>query len=98
MSDRSFVWKGRADHVINRGGVKLHPELIELQLAPALSQRFFIGRRGADQVGEEPVLIIEGSEKDLDDIYAVLNRLPKLWRPAEAVSYTHLTLPTIYSV
>ncbi len=83
MSDRSFVWKGRADHVINRGGVKLHPELIELQLAPALSQRFFIGRRGADQVGEEPVLIIEGSEKDLDDIYAVLNRLPKLWRPAE---------------
>jgi len=81
INDQSFIWMGRADHVINRGGVKLHPELIESQLAPFLSMRFFVGKRLDAQVGEEPVLVIEGSETELDDIHVIIDRLPKLWRP-----------------
>jgi len=83
IDDHSFIWKGRADHVINRGGVKLHPELIESQLASALSMRFFVGKRSNPQVGEEPVLVTEGSESDQESILAIIDRLPKLWRPAE---------------
>src|SRR5688572_8964062 len=29
---QSFKWKGRKDHVINSGGLKLHPEQIEIKL------------------------------------------------------------------
>jgi O-succinylbenzoic acid--CoA ligase len=31
-SPKKFYWKGRADNVINTGGVKIHPELVEKKL------------------------------------------------------------------
>ncbi len=93
VDDQSFIWKGRADYIINRGGVKLQPELIESQLAPFLLPQFFIGKRSADHVGEEPILVIEGSESEQEDIDNLLDRLPKLWRPAQ-VYYTSELIKT----
>lgn len=29
IDEKHFIWKGRADFVINSGGVKIHPELVE---------------------------------------------------------------------
>src|SRR5690606_14177994 len=29
ITDKTFIWKGRIDNVINSGGIKLHPEEIE---------------------------------------------------------------------
>lgn len=32
LSDEGFIWKGRADWVINSGGIKIHPEQVEQKL------------------------------------------------------------------
>ena len=44
FSDKAFEWLGRYDHVINSGGVKLHPETIEEKLATIINERFFCCR------------------------------------------------------
>ena len=79
----SFVWKGRKDNVINRGGVKLHPEELEQKLRSLIQERFFIAKRASRDVGEEPILIIEGqgSEGDYQALIDLI--LPKLSRPAD---------------
>ena len=68
----SFRWLGRADHVINSGGHKIHPEQLEaklLQLAvrlPALAplrhQAFYISQQSHPQFGAVPVMVLEGAE------------------------------------
>lgn len=68
-SETSFKWLGRVDFVINSGGVKLHPELLEQQseaIMEALfpgSRFFFFGEKN-EKLGEKLVLLIEKSEPD----------------------------------
>jgi O-succinylbenzoic acid--CoA ligase len=59
-SKTSFEWRGRFDHVINSGGVKLFPEILENKIAPVIQQRFFICGQKDEKLGEKAVLIIEG--------------------------------------
>lgn len=63
-SETSFEWKGRFDSVINSGGVKIHPEIVEQKLSPHLSCNFFIGSLPDTILGNKVVLLIE-SEKSL---------------------------------
>ena len=57
---QSFHWLGRADHVVNSGGVKLIPETLEAQLEPVLKGRFFLTGIPDAELGEKLVLIAEG--------------------------------------
>ncbi|GAB2771596.1 AMP-binding protein [Salinimicrobium soli] len=59
LNDRSFIWKGRHDNVINSGGVKLHPEEIEAKLAPIIAHRFFVTSLPDPALGEKLVLMVE---------------------------------------
>jgi O-succinylbenzoic acid--CoA ligase len=66
-SETSFVWLGRVDFVVNSGGIKLFPELIEQkaeeviqELFPGISF-FFIGEK-EDALGEKLVLFLETLE------------------------------------
>lgn len=67
LSDaHSFHWLGRADHIVNSGGVKLIPELLEAQLEPIVARRFFLTGIPDADLGEKLVLIAEGKpDKDL---------------------------------
>jgi o-succinylbenzoate---CoA ligase len=57
-----FTWVGRHDNVINSGGVKLHPETIEVKLARTIKgRRFFVAGLPDGQLGEKLVLVIEGA-------------------------------------
>lgn len=56
---KKFIWKGRIDHVINSGGIKIHPEEVERILQPLILQRFFITSLPDDALGEKLVLFIE---------------------------------------
>ncbi|MCE2995569.1 MAG: AMP-binding protein [Cyclobacteriaceae bacterium] len=61
----SFKWLGRLDHVINSGGIKLHPEEIEKKIALVfellgLTNRFFIAGLPDGRLGTSVHLIIEG--------------------------------------
>lgn len=66
-SDTSFYWLGRADFVVNSGGIKLHPELLA-QKAEATIQnlfpdsRFFFFGEQDEKLGERLVLILESSK------------------------------------
>lgn len=60
----SFIWKGRADFVINSGGVKIHPEELERKLETLFSKNgehchFFITSEKDNDFGEKVVLFLE---------------------------------------
>lgn len=66
-SETSFVWKGRADFMVNSGGIKLFAELIEQkaegvmeEIFPGISY-FLIGEKD-ELLGEKLVLILETTE------------------------------------
>ncbi|MEN8805310.1 MAG: AMP-binding protein [Wenyingzhuangia sp.] len=65
-SETEFEWLGRYDHVINSGGVKLHPEEIEKELSKIISKRFFVAGIPDQHLGEKLVLIIEGKPEFYD--------------------------------
>lgn len=66
-SPNTFKWKGRYDHVINSGGVKLFPEQIEAKLSLYLSQPFFIAGVADDTLGQKVILVIEGEHVAIKD-------------------------------
>lgn len=69
-----FVWKGRSDHVINSGGVKIHPEIVEGKLGEIIEKPFFITKKKDEQLGEKLVLIIESDQEEKYDFKKVLDK------------------------
>ncbi len=59
LGNGTFQWHGRADFVINSGGVKLHPEQIERKIEAVMSTRFYITSQPHPLLGESVVLVIE---------------------------------------
>lgn len=78
-SDNSFEWLGRFDNVINSGGIKLYPEVIEEKLQCKIPQQFFITSVPDDTLGEKAILIIEGKDNKLDD--SIFDGLDKYEKP-----------------
>jgi len=80
-----FVWRGRADGIINSGGIKYVPEEIETLYVPFIDrQRFYVSWVPDAKWGQALALIVEGGESDIDAIAARLSaglsdrrRLPK---------------------
>src|SRR5690606_10643887 len=66
IDEHSFRWVGRADFVINSGGVKLHPEILEAKAEAAVqrffpnSAFFFFGAKD-EKLGEKLCLVIESN-------------------------------------
>ncbi len=83
--DNSFIWKGRADNVINSGGLKLHPEIIEQKLSAVIKDRFFVTAIPDKRLGQKLCLIIENKSHNsnyinqLQDVFKVI--LEKYERP-----------------
>ncbi len=77
---KKFYWKGRADNVINTGGVKIHPEIVEKKLQTLITQRFFLSGLPDDALGEKVVLFIElpFSEKTISNIQEAIDNLDSL--------------------
>lgn len=66
MSDTEFRWLGRADNVINSGGVKLHPEVIEKELSPFIDKAFYVRGIPDHKLGMALQLVIEDSDGAVD--------------------------------
>jgi O-succinylbenzoic acid--CoA ligase len=82
----SFFWKGRFDNMINSGGIKINPEVIEKQLEPFIKSDYFVGSVPDDQLGEKMVLIIEDLPNNLHlcKLFEQMNDvLPKYHIPRE---------------
>lgn len=87
LSPSRFRWLGRADNVINSGGIKVHPEELEQTLAPFLGDRaFFVTSRNSDRWGSEIILCVEGHGFNQDAFFAgVAKLLPRKLMPKEVV-------------
>jgi len=60
-----FRWLGRYDNVINSGGVKIHPEMVERKLEGFMNHRFFIASLPDERLGQKIVMVME-CPKDFD--------------------------------
>lgn len=67
---------GRIDHVVNSGGIKLHPEVIESKISDALKYPFFIGGIADGTLGERLVLAVVTSSSNIKEIITALNAAP----------------------
>jgi len=81
-SKNSFVWLGRADFVVNSGGIKLFPELLEKKINQWVCERypgmsyFFFGEAD-DRLGQRLVLYVEGKASQFN-LEALEEELKKL--------------------
>ena len=80
ISDRKFKWTGRSDFVINSGGIKIIPELVESKLKIHSKNKFIISSLPDDRLDSRVVLLIEGQP----DSYPVdFSNLEKYEKPKE---------------
>ena len=80
INEKQFEIIGRYDNMINSGGVKVFPELIELKLQDLIEHRFLIASENDSDLGQKVILVIEGDSDDFDkDIFSQLNKheIPK---------------------
>lgn len=60
-----FEWLGRADFVVNSGGIKLHPEQLERRLQGLIPVPFYLTKRPSRVFGEELVMVVEAPAASL---------------------------------
>lgn len=81
VNENQFVFLGRFDNVVNSGGIKLIPELIEAKLSDKIKPRFFVIGIPDELLGEKLVLIIEGEKFNIDE--SIFDKLDKYEKPKE---------------
>lgn len=70
VDEKHFYWRGRADFVINSGGIKMYPEKIEKKLSHLIDSKFFIAAEKDELLGEKVIIVIESKRNEL-----LMNRL-----------------------
>ena len=81
VNENQFVFLGRVDNMINSGGIKLIPELIEEKLSNKIGNRFFVAGKLDEVLGEKLILVIEGEPYTIDD--KIFSGLDKYEHPRE---------------
>ncbi|MDR2928121.1 MAG: AMP-binding protein [Cytophagaceae bacterium] len=78
LPDGSFRILGRADNVINSGGVKIQPEKVESAIASHLNGLFYVSSVPDSLLGEKVVLVIDTPVEHPDRLLMQLKKiLPK---------------------
>lgn len=95
VSPSSFVWSGRADFVVNSGGIKLHPELLEKKAEAKIQKvfpdcRFFFFGEKDDKLGQRLILILESlpDEEQAKKLQAELGTLLEKYEVPKAVYFS----------
>ncbi len=84
VDEKHFFWQGRADFVINSGGIKFFPEKIEKKISHLFQSRFFIASEKDILLGEKIILVLEEIERDdrVKELFELLrNELDKFEIP-----------------
>lgn len=83
---KTFQILGRADNVIISGGIKFSPEQLERKLEPHIRQPFMISWLPHETLGQQLILIVEGSQSRASTTRlqtAIHNHLDKFERPRQ---------------
>jgi O-succinylbenzoic acid--CoA ligase len=93
ITPTSFQWLGRKDFVINSGGYKLNPEILENSWSTFLNLPFFIWKEPSEKWGEKMVFYIEANEwpeisrNKLSSLFKT-HELPKAYYLSQSFVYT----------
>lgn len=63
ISYNQFRWIGRADFVVNSGGIKIQLDELEISLAPYLNTSFFLFGKEDERLGEKLLIAVEGKRQ-----------------------------------
>lgn len=74
-SSSAFTWKGRIDFVVNSGGVKLFPEVIEKKIAGFMDKPFFLYGVPDERFGEQLCLFLEGEPMIAQELISLKENL-----------------------
>ena len=86
LSDTEFRWLGRYDNVINSGGIKIIPEVVEQALCDVITSPYYIIGRKSAKWGEEVVLYVEGNRQSAEEILTeARKRLNRYSVPKEVI-------------
>lgn len=66
VDNRHFRWIGRADNVINSGGIKIFPEQLESLLAPDIPYPFYFKGEPDDKWGTRLIMVAQCPESEAD--------------------------------
>ena len=72
VSENNFNWIGRFDTIINSGGIKIQPEILEKQTTDILQKPCVILGKPDELLGQKVVLIIESEPEDPKIIFEKL--------------------------
>jgi len=94
--EKTFSWVGRYDHIINSGGIKISPEIIEDKLTSIFqhlfgNNNFFIASKPDKVLGEKVVLYVEGSIETELLKKEMISVLGKYEIPREVIQKQHFT-------
>lgn len=91
-------WLGRIDHVINSGGIKIHPEIMEEKLEDHLNARVLIMSEPDDKLGERMVLIaeMENSQVNIEGLTSYISGVFTRFHIPKAI-YTIPQFPSLNS-
>ncbi|WP_340113006.1 AMP-binding protein [Maribellus mangrovi] len=73
LAPNRFKWLGRYDHVINSGGIKIQPEMLEKQFSEKLKLPCVVMGIPDQLLGQKMILIVEStSQKNSEDLISQL--------------------------
>lgn len=88
IDTKNFRWIGRWDNVINTGGVKVFPEIVESKIAELIDKPYFVHRMIDNKLGNKVTLVIEGKQqKDKEEkmLAGLKKRLDKYEMPRSII-------------
>jgi O-succinylbenzoic acid--CoA ligase len=63
-AEDGFIWKGRFDNLINSGGIKIIPELLEKQIRESIGRECLVLGEPDRKLGQRLVLVVESKKGD----------------------------------
>ncbi|QIK16656.1 AMP-binding protein [Blattabacterium sp. DPU] len=93
VSKNTFTWIGRYDNIINSGGIKIIPELVEKEISLFIpcEKRFFISSIPDKILGEKVILVIEGPPIPLHIPDTIFHGKKKFYKPKNIFFIPHFT-------
>jgi O-succinylbenzoic acid--CoA ligase len=86
---RTFHWKGRFDHVINSGGIKINPEELEKTIVAVLGHELVVVGCPDDKLGQKPVMVTTHPYSEAEKLLTLKKLktiLPAYHAPADIIS------------
>lgn len=97
FSDSEFLIRGRFDNIINSGGIKISPEVVEDKLRKLIKENFLITSVPDLQLGEKIILLIESDQTNLNALYELWALIESVLSPFEIPKQIDFIKPFNYT-